>query len=339
MSSPPNYLLLGQLSREYLITPEKKYFIDQKGGNLLYAAGGSALWLENRNEIGLVTRVGEDFPRSWIEELSAQKFNIEGIKILPEEIDLRSFRAYTDIRSSSTKDTIGHFAQLGITFPKSLLGYRDPHNKVDNLDFLSKTSLRESDLPKDYQYASAAHICSIDFITHSLMPTILRGKGLTTITLDPGSSYMNTNFWEKLPSILPGLTAFMPSEEDLKEFFRGRSEDIWEMIETIGDWGAELVIVKRGEKGQYLYNSSTKTKYEIPAYPSRMVDPTGAGDVFCGGFLIGYKKTFDPVQAVMYGNVAASFAVEGSGSFYANEVLPGLPQARLERLKDSIRRI
>ncbi len=339
MSISPSYLLLGQFRREYLITPEKKHFIDIMGGNLLYAAGGSALWLTENEKIGLVTRVGEDFPRTWINNLQNNRFNIEGINILPEELDLRSFKAYSDIRSSTTQDPIGHFAKLGITFPKSLLGYKDPNSNMDSSEILTKTSLRESDIPKTYEYASAAHFCAVDFMTHSLMPSILRKMGITSITLDPGASYMNSEFWDRLPSIIPGLTAFLPSEGDLREFFKGKTDDIWEMIEMVGNWGAEIVVVKRGEKGQFLFDTAGKKRYEIPAYPSRMVDLTGAGDVFCGGFLIGYKKTFDPKEAVLYGNVAASFAVEGSGPFYANAVLPGLPQARLERLRDSIREV
>ncbi len=339
MSLSPNYLLFGQFRREYLITPEKKCIIDNMGGNLLYAAGGAALWLENTNEIGLVSRVGENFPRNWIEELNSQNFNTEGIKIVTEDIDHRSFRVYSDIRTSSTQDPIGHYANLGVPFPKSLLGYKDEISKIDSINFLSNISIRESDLPNNYQYASAAHFCSIDFLTHSILPTILRENGLKIITMDPGKGYMTPTFLDKLPPILAGLTAFLPSEEDLRELFKGKSEDIWEMIETVGSWGTELVVVKRGEKGQYLFESSTKSKYEIPAYSSRMVDLTGAGDVFCGGFLAGYKKTYDPIQAVLHGNVAASFAVEGSGSFYANDVLPGLPQARLEKLQDSFRKI
>jgi sugar/nucleoside kinase (ribokinase family) len=68
-----------------------------------------------------------------------------------------------------------------------------------------------------------------------------------------------------------------------------------------------------------------------------MVDPTGAGDVFAGGFLAGIGKTEDSLEALLYGNVAASIAVEGSGAFYTRERLPGLEKARLENLRDSIR--
>ncbi len=84
---------------------------------------------------------------------------------------------------------------------------------------------------------------------------------------------------------------------------------------------------------------STGERWEIPAYPARVVDPTGAGDAFCGGFLAGYEATYDPLQGVLYGNVSASIVIEGTGPFYALDVLPGLPQARLEVLQGAYRKI
>ena len=49
----------------------------------------------------------------------------------------------------------------------------------------------------------------------------------------------------------------------------------------------------------------------IPAYPVTIVDPTGAGDAFCGGVLAGYRNTYDPLQAAMYGNISSAMIMEG----------------------------
>jgi sugar/nucleoside kinase (ribokinase family) len=171
------------------------------------------------------------------------------------------------------------------------------------------------------------------------MPATLRQMGLTTITLDPGPGYMHHEFWHNVPTLVLGLTAFLPSEEDLRALFKGHTDDLKAMVEEVASWGCDFVVVKRGESGQSLYDKSKKAHYEIPAYPSRMVDLTGVGDAFCGGFLVGYKRTYDPLQAVMYGNVAASICAERSGVFYQRDVLPGLPQARLENLRDAIRKV
>ena len=96
---------------------------------------------------------------------------------------------------------------------------------------------------------------------------------------------------------------------------------------------------RNGERGQILYDASSKARWEIPAYPARLANLTGAGDAFCGGFLAGYRRTFDPLMAVLHGSIAASITIEGSGPFFALDVLPGLAQARLEALRENARRI
>jgi sugar/nucleoside kinase (ribokinase family) len=331
----PNYLLLGELRREYLITPSSIALLDQPGGNLLYAACGHSLWGDSP---GLLARVGEDYPRSWLDLFRHHGLNTDGVLILPETHDLRSFIAYTDLTTRFTDDPVGHFARLEMSFPKSLLGFEDPNLVADDRANRSSLSIRKGDLPDNYQYAAAAHLCPLDYLSHNLMPAVLRQLGFSTITLDPGPKYMRAQAWADVLALLPGLSAFLVSEEDIRSLFAGRSDDLWEMAEALTPYGCPIIVIKLGAQGQLLYNGESNSKYLIPAYPARVSDPTGAGDSFCGGFLAGYKSTSDPLQAVFYGSVSASLTIEGSGAFYPLETLPGLHQARLEILPESVRK-
>jgi ribokinase len=179
----------------------------------------------------------------------------------------------------------------------------------------------------------------VDYLTHSLLPAVLRQAEFTTVTLDPSPGYMNPTFWDDVPALLTGLTAFLPSEEEMRSLFQGRSTDLWEMAEALAAYGCEIIIIKRGEGGQMLYDAATRTRWEVTAYPSRMVDPSGAGDAFGGGFLAGYRRSYDALEAVLFGNISASLVVEGTGPFYALDALPGLAQARLEALRQAVRRV
>jgi hypothetical protein len=333
----PAYIILGQLRREFLITPNHKLIADQPGGSLLYAAEGAGLWLKKDQRIGLVARVGEDYPRAWLDQIAQRGYITEGIKVLPEEVDLRYFRAYTDLRTFHQDDPVSHFTKHGLTMPKSLLGYQSNRPPATLREVMS-TSLRQSDIPESYFQAEAAHLTGMDFLSHTISPPVLRQAGVQIVTLDPGS-YMQKENLEEVKSMIIGLTAFLPSEDQLSQLFMGLTVDTREMIEEVASWGVEIVVVKRAWQGQMIYHSTTRKCYEIPAYPSKMVDPTGAGDVFAGGFLAGLSITGSPTQAVMYGNVAASFAVEGSGAFYTQDALPGLQQARLESIRDSVREV
>lgn len=335
----PRCLFIGTLTRDYSILSSGKALIDIPGGNLLFSAAGFAVW-EPEVDPGLVARIGEDYPQEWLTWFQQNRMNTDGIRVLPEAVDVRNFFVYTDLTSIKREDPVAHFARLEIPFPKALLGYQPSRSHpYQDRTRLSPVSLRQVDIPASYMEATAAHLCPVDYLTHSLMPAVLRQAGLTTVTLDPGSSYMNAIFWNDLPSLVTGLTAFIPSEEEIRALFQGRSSDLWQMAETVASWGCEFVIIKRGLAGQYLYDSISRARYEIPAYPARVTDITGAGDAFCGGFLAGYLKSYDPLVGALYGGVSASLAVEGQGPFYCLNALDGLAQARMMALKDTVRRL
>jgi len=76
-------------------------------------------------------------------------------------------------------------------------------------------------------------------------------------------------------------------------------------------------VIKRGEYGATLFGNNFS--FAAPAYPlERVVDPTGAGDSFAGGFM-GYLASVDKVDeeslrtAAIVGSTMASFAVEDFG--------------------------
>jgi sugar/nucleoside kinase (ribokinase family) len=179
----------------------------------------------------------------------------------------------------------------------------------------------------------------MDYLSHNLLPAVLRQQGFSTITLDPSSSYMDSAYIGDIPALITGLTAFIPSEEDLKNLYKGKTIDLWEMAAELCRYGCEMMIIKRGANGQYLYDAASEKKWDITAYPARVQNPIGAGDAFCGGFLAGYRRTFDPLQAVLYGNVASSLVIEGNGPFFALQALPGLADARLEYLQAAVREV
>jgi hypothetical protein len=331
----PRFILAGLLRREYLLPPVGRPLLDTPGGNLLYAAGGLRVW---ESEIGLLGRVGEDYPFQWRRDIESRGFDMQGLKILQGSLDLRSFRAYSETYEQIHNNPVSHFARRQLTFPKALLGYQPPDSQDDPRQPYPDAPA-VSDIPKDYLDASAVHLCPMDFTSQGQLLNAFKAGLATTITLDPAAAYMNPDFLKGLRELLNGLTAFLPSQEELQALFWGQTNDLWAMAEELGSYGCELVVIKRGGQGQWLYDAMSKHRWEIPAYSSRKADPTGAGDAFCGGFLAGYRKNYDPLEAALYGNVSASLNVEGSGAFYPLDVMPGLAEARLEVLRDMVREV
>lgn len=334
----PTFAIAGRLTREYLLPPTGQPRLDAPGGDLLYAAGGLAAW---DSSIALISKITPAYPREWVDNFAAFGLDSRGIYTDPETnaAEMRSFIAYTESNERSQSDAVSHFARRAMTFPKSLLGYQPPEelqNPLRDIDPLSPSALH---VPKEYRDIRCVHLCPFDFTSQSQVVNLFKGGSVQVITLDPDPAYMKPAAWRDLRVLLRGVDAFLPSEEELRALFWGESNDLWEMAQKVGEHGPQIVIVKRGGLGQYVYDAAGKRRYEIPAYPARLVDPTGAGSAFCGGFLAGYQRTNDPLTAALYGNVSASLKIEGTGPFSPLDALTGLAEARLYSLKELAREV
>jgi sugar/nucleoside kinase (ribokinase family) len=329
----PQFLVFGQLTREYLLPAVGHPRLDVAGGSLLYAAAGLRVW---ESEVGLVGRVGNDYPRDWLNHCMARGFDTSGIRIMSRDLDVREFIAYSESFEANRINPVSHFARRNMTFPKSLLGYQPPDDKKkpDRESMLIVT-----DIPSDYLTARAALLCPMDLVTQTQLIAGMKLGSVHTFVLDPGPATMTRTARRELPALLNGVTAFLPSQEELCNLFWGETYDLWKMAEGVSMYGCEYVVIKCGSRGQLLYDANNKRRWEIPAYPARLADPTGAGDAFCGGFLAGYCKNYDPLEGVLYGNVSASLKLEGSGAFYPLDVLPGLAEARLGALRNMVRAV
>ena len=322
-----NYIIFGQLTREYLLPASGPVRLDVAGGSPLYAAAGFRVF---GSGIGLVGRVGNAYPLAWLNDCMLRGIDTSGIKILEEDADVREFRSYTELFELNRINPVAHFARREMTFPKSLLGYQP--DKPLNITLKPLVT----DIPFDYLDARAAYLCPMDLMTQAQLIAGLKRGSTHTFILDPAPVTMTPTARRELP-LLHGITAFLTSQEEMRNLFQAETHDLWEMAEAIALYGVDYVVVKCGAQGQLLYLAGNKKRFEIPAYPARVADVTGVGDAFGGGFMAGFCKNYDPLEGVLHGNVAASLKLEGSGAFYPLDVLPGLADARLDALKGMVR--
>ena len=108
----------------------------------------------------------------------------------------------------------------------------------------------------------------------------------------------------------------------------------------IMSFGPEFVAIKKGENGALFFFEDTI--FPAPAYPlDVVVEPTGAGDSFAGGF-IGYlaqqkKRTTNVMkEAVIYGNVMGAFAVQDFGISAFLSLSEKDIQSRYEKYRDMV---
>lgn len=300
------------------------------GGNAVYAAAGAAIWSDS---VGIVARVGSNYPREWLDEIAGAGFDTRGIKVLPEPQDTRTFYAYLSQERRVDTNPAAHFLRVGIPLPKRLVDYVSSTEGQQSRDSFGPLTIRPQDVQEAHGNPEAAHIAPGDYLTHSLMPMRLRELGVTSVMVDPSIRYMEPDYRSQVSELLKGLQVFLPSEAEARSFFQPRPPDLWEMAESLSEYGCPIVVIKRGAGGQYLWDHEAKRRWHIPAYPSRVVDVTGAGDSYCGGFMVGLRETGDVLEAGLRGSVSASIAIEGAGALYTLGAAPGLPEARLEALR------
>lgn len=324
------FVLFGRLTREFLLPATGEPRLDVPGGSLLYAAAGLGVW---ESGVGLVGRVGDDYPRAWLNDVKKRGFDTSGVHILPQSVDVREFVAYNESFEANRINPVSHFARRQMTVPKSLLGYQ-PDKKPDEA-----LRLTVRDIPDDYLTARAAYLCPMDLVTQTQLIAGLKRGSVHSFILDPSPATMTPTSRRELPALLNGVTAFLPSEEEMRNLFQAETHDLWEMAEAVSLYGCEYVVIKRGVHGQFLYDADAKRRWEIPAYPTRLADVTGAGDAFGGGFVSGFCRDYDPLEGVLRGNVSASLTLEGQGAFQLLDVMPGLAEARLSALRDLVRKV
>jgi len=123
----------------------------------------------------------------------------------------------------------------------------------------------------------------------------------------------------------------------LIDIFKSSLSELWAVtglselepaVKAIHDHGVKIVITTLGAKGAAV--SVEGTIHNVPAYkPEKLVDPTGAGDAFMGGFLAEYVRGEDCSWCSCVGTAVASLVVEGVGPTFFGEKEEIIRRARI----------
>ena len=177
------------------------------------------------------------------------------------------------------------------------------------------------DLPNSIQ-AKAIHIAPIaGEISYEVIKYLKKYSGCLSIDPQGMTRRFNSKGMVKCSAdmdqrLLGLIDIYKSSFEEIVALTK--QSDLRAAIKTIHGLGPKIVIVTMGAKGSVL--SIADKIYNIPAcHSEKVVDPTGAGDVFIGAFLTEYVAGKDPLWCACVGSAAASFVVEGVGATFFGE--------------------
>ena len=189
-------------------------------------------------------------------------------------------------------------------------------------------SIRADELPATLGRIEACHVAPMPVPIQAALVRRLRDAGVRLIALDPHDVHM-VGHEAGLLALLGEVDLFLPSRAEARQLHG--SDDPEAAARAFVTAGPQAVAIKLGPDGSIVCGRDRVT-HHVPAVLARVVDPTGAGDAYCGGLLAAYSGRANAVAAACHGAVSASFAVEGRGAL----PLTGVDRAEAARRLASI---
>ncbi len=271
-------LAVGTLAFDSIETPFEKRN-DVLGGSATHFAHAARLF----GPVELVGVVGTDFPDHTLRAFAELGIGVRGVEIAPGKTFRWSGRYEADWNTRHTLDTqLNVFEHFDPKVPSALRAAR----------FLFLANAEPSVQMRALEQVRSPELVVAD--TMNLWIDIKLGE---------------------LELLLQRIHGLVLNEEEAR-MLTGR-RNLFQAARLLLAKGPRFVILKKGEHGAFLLGRDVR--FALPAYPVEdVVDPTGAGDSFAGGFM-GYLSSVNSTQpdalrrAMLYGTVTASYCVEGFG--------------------------
>jgi len=276
-------VVVGHLCIDSIILPSRQAPCTILGGSAAYVSLSARHMGAN---VSIISKVGVDFPQAYLWWLSQEGIDVSNVHVVGDGKTTRFELKYSNDLSTRTLR----------------LKSRAPTITVEDAPSSMKTKVVHlAPIANEIEYEAAEKL----------------KKYAENLSIDPQGLVRTFNkegvmMHERLEDkrILELADIYKSSREEI-EAVTGLV-DLHAAIKAVHDFGVETVIVTLGEKGAVL--SIDGTTYEIPAYTStKIVDPTGAGDAFIGGFLAEYVHGKEVLWCGCVGSAAASTVVEGVG--------------------------
>jgi sugar/nucleoside kinase (ribokinase family) len=208
-------------------------------------------------------------------------------------------------------------------------------NTRETLD--TQLNVFEDFQPRLSQPSRACDVLFLANIQPELQLSVLEQCGETKfVAMD------SMNFWidgarDALIEVIRRVDCVMLNDAELRQLTERPS--LVGAARAILDLGPSVIVAKQGEYGAALLTGDQF--FALPAYPlERVIDPTGAGDTFAGGFVGYIARHLDGTgtdavlrQAMAYGTALASYSVEEFGTERVERLTASEIDARVEELR------
>ena len=193
--------------------------------------------------------------------------------------------------------------------------YHNDWNKRDTLSTQLNVLAEFSPIvPEDFKSSEIVVLGNLHPLVQTSVLDQMKNKP-KCIILDTMNFWMDNSLTE-LMQVISRVDVLVINDEEAKQL--SEQESLFNAAEDILKMGPKYVVIKKGEHGAMLFGESqffTSTAFPV----KEVIDPTGAGDTFAGGFAGHLSESneinFETLKsAIVYGTVMASFCVEKFGT-------------------------
>jgi sugar/nucleoside kinase (ribokinase family) len=322
----PTYAIVGGLALDNVITAEGARLIGRRGGNTLWASLGAAIF---DSSVGIVARAGEDYPEDALELLRERGIAVEGVRRVAGPHRLRI--AYQHLADGRRLQPVPAAVLAGIPAEEQRAFVDSTINAADRLG----GDPEPADIPPAWlPRVRGWHLPLVPLATHRALVAAL-ATPRSRLIADCPNRHEIKDFARDLTPSVARLDVFLPSTSDL-DIIAPEADPVDACVQLLAATSTPIVL-KSGPKGVLVLTADGRRR-AVPSLPAKVLDPTGAGDAFCGGFLVGLDQTDDVLLAAMFGTVSASFAVESSDALALAAVTPQQRDQRMDTLRDLMKR-
>jgi sugar/nucleoside kinase (ribokinase family) len=166
----------------------------------------------------------------------------------------------------------------------------------------------------DFAGCNHAHIEGYLLFNEALMMRVLESAKAAgcTISLDLASFEVVHATSAILPTILRDYVDIVFANEEEAEAFTGIKDDYRAIATKLAEY-CDIAAVKVGSHGSYIAHRGEVTKIE-PMHAAKVIDTTGAGDLWAAGFLHGWSHQLKHAQSAKIGSILGAAVVQVQGS-------------------------
>lgn len=324
----PKLVMIGGMTMDWIINAEGEVGIKSCGGNTMYAAAGARFWSD---DIAAVSCVGADFPQHYLTPFAEAGIDISQIRRLPCRHELVVAWRYDAQGNRQDIDPPRDLPPLGYTGPDVAEEHLVYHQGMDIAE-VADLDPDWSNVPPAYYGARGFHVAGMHYDQQLSVADGLRERN-AVFALDPS---MGAQTDEERRALVQSVPLLLPSEKQAV-WLTGETTVMETALERLTTLGTDAVAIKLGPLGSLVYDIRKGQRYRVPVYPSRVKDPTGAGDAYCGGFIATYVETGDVYEAALRATISSSFVIEGFDSRFTLGIDRLEAEQRLHTLRELAR--